>query len=632
MKNNWLQNKPVQHWYQSHGLEPWEKPIHKHDQEEVTRRYLLRETPQRKSSWNSRKKSLSPGCKEMLLIRMKEIEAFNASKESVKAREHGEGSGSTQKEKRARWIVKPTIKKVAEKVKYPEKVHVIIDYMIEGTDDGTWNETWYVSSAYKQHMCPTTSLFKKLKYKFEMIGKEETEKKFIFSYGIGDVTMEAREGNFLIPNVHYTPEVTLNVLSYDLLEEQGYTVEISNNKCYIHYMFGEKGKGKAQVESVSEDDGLREVVTEHNKFLDKYFESIEPKNEGSLVKGLEELKWDRDDEHDYVDEEYISWNGSLYAIKVNSLPRFLSFMNLIKKDGMVYKNWDIFSKKYVDMLKWFYLVYLNYDMLEKIPPVVGVMEINLLSLHKIVDNLGGYLCVTLGDKWKTVAGLQGLTDDDGEAMKECYRKFIDMVQVYYETAKKPWYERKPKEDVVESSSGNARVKDPQGKEKDDAGKEEAPEEDMNMKTHFGVRLVGNMEEEAEQGSITDSNDFEVLSAGFTLGEKWKTVAELQGLTDDDGEAMKECYRKFIDMVQVYYETAKKPWYERKPKEDVVESSSGNARVKDPQGKEKDDARKEEALEEDMNMKTHFGVRLVGNKEEEAEQGSITDSNDIEVIV
>nr|GEY93192.1 ARID DNA-binding domain-containing protein [Tanacetum cinerariifolium] len=384
------------------------------------------------------KKSLSLGCKEMLLEKMKEIETFNASRVSTKARYHEEGSASTQKEKRARcyickirrhvfWkcpnkkkkamsgklkeIVKPTFKKFAEKVKYPEKVHVITNYMIEGT----------------------RSLFKKLKYKFKMIEKEEIEKKFIFSYSVGDVTVEETNGNFVIPNVHYRPEVTLNVLSYDLLEEQGYTVEISNNKCYIHYMFGGKGKRKAQVESVSEDDGLREVVTEHNKFLDKYFESIEPKDEGSLVKGLEELKWDRDDEDDYVDEEYISWNGSLYATKVNSLPRFLSFMNLIKKDGMVYKNWDIF--------------------------IVGVMEINLLSLHKIVDNLGGYLCVTLGDKWKTVAGLQGLTDDDGEAIKECYRKFIDMV--------------KPKEDVVENSSGN-------------------------------------MEEEAEQGSITDINDFEVI--------------------------------------------------------------------------------------------------------------------------
>nr|GFA92397.1 bulb-type lectin domain-containing protein [Tanacetum cinerariifolium] len=234
-------------------------------------------------------------------------------------------------------------------------------------------------------------------------------------------------------------------------------------------MLGGKGKGKAQEESSTEDDGLKNVVTEHNKYLDEYFESIEPKEEVSLVKGLEELKWDRDDVQDYVDEEYISWNGTLYALKVNSFSR-----------------------------------------IDEIPPVVGVMEINLLSLHKIIDNLGGYLCVTLGEKWKTVAGLQGLTYDDGEAIRDCYKKFIDMVQVYYETAEKPWYERKPKNDVVESSSGNAMVKDPQGKNKDKAGKEEALEEDMNMKTPFGVRLEGNMEEEAEQGSITDSNDFEVI--------------------------------------------------------------------------------------------------------------------------
>ncbi|GKE40343.1 ARID DNA-binding domain-containing protein, partial [Tanacetum coccineum] len=216
--------------------------------------------------------------------------------------------------------------------------------------------------------------------------------------------------------------------------------------------------GKAQGESVTED-GLKDVVNEQNKFLDKYFESIEPKDEGSLVKGLEELEWDRKDVHDYMDKEYISWNRSLYS------------------------------------LKWFYLVYLNYDMLEKIPLVVGVMEINLLSLYKIVDSLGGYLCVTLGNKWKTVASIQGLTDnDDGEAIKGCYRNFIDMVQVYYETAKKTWFEKEPKGNVVGSSSGDARVKDPQGKDKDEVGK--ALEEDMNKKSKFGVSLEGNLEKEA----------------------------------------------------------------------------------------------------------------------------------------
>ncbi|GJY69971.1 ARID DNA-binding domain-containing protein [Tanacetum coccineum] len=366
IKNNWLQNKPVQHWYQSQGIENGMKPIHKHDQGGVNRGYLLRETPQRLLSWNNRKKSLSPGCKEMLLEKMKEIEAFNASRVSAKAKNQGKGSASTQKEKRVRCYICKI------------RGHVF------------WK-------------CPN-------------------KKKKIMN-------------------------------------------------------------GKAQGEK--------------------------PKDEGSLVKGPEELEWDRKDVHDYVDEEYISWNGTLYSLKVNSFSRFLSFMNLMKEDSIVYKHWEIFSKKYVEMLKWFYLVYLNYDMLEKIPPVVGVMEIYLLSLHKIVDSLGGYLCVTLGDKWKTVASIQGLTyDNDGEAIKGCYRKFIDMVQVYYETAKKTWFEKEPKGNVVGSSSGDARVKYPQGKDKDEAGK--ALGKDMNKKSKFGVSLEGNLEKEAEEGSVTDSNDLEVV--------------------------------------------------------------------------------------------------------------------------
>nr|GEW52276.1 ARID DNA-binding domain-containing protein [Tanacetum cinerariifolium] len=336
------------HWYvscnlmkifgfiNSHGSDNGgrQKPIHSRDQIGVSMKYLQRETPQRSLPWN-RKKSLPPGCKEMLLMRMKEIEAFNASKNTADQEEESDRKEITQKEKRARcyvckmrghvyWkcpnkkkkdlfkhkgIEKPTYKKAADKIKYPEKVkylekvHVITDYMIKGTSEATGNEIWYVSSAYKHHMSPTRSLFEKLKYKFKMIGKEETEKKFIFSYGIGDAQMEAKEGTFLIPNVHYTPEVTLNIMSHDLLEEQGYVVEIRNNKCNIHYMVGRKGKEKVQEGSSTDDDRLMDAVTKHNKYLEKYFESIKPKEELSLMKGLEDLKWDKDDVQDYVDEE-----------------------------------------------------------------------------------------------------------------------------------------------------------------------------------------------------------------------------------------------------------------------------------------------------------------------------------------
>ena len=189
--------------------------------------------------------------------------------------------------------------------------------MIEGTNDATWDKVWYVSSAYKHYMCPTRLLFKKLKYKFKMIGKEETEKKFIFSYGVGDVTVEAKDGNMVIPHVQYTLEVTLNILSIDQLEKQGYIVKYNNNRCTLHYMFDEKKQGTevSQEKDINEEDGSKDVVIEHKKFLDEYFESIDPKEECSLVNGLEDLKWDKNDIHDYVDEEYISWNGSLYALK-----------------------------------------------------------------------------------------------------------------------------------------------------------------------------------------------------------------------------------------------------------------------------------------------------------------------------
>ncbi|GJS42750.1 hypothetical protein Tco_0567793 [Tanacetum coccineum] len=119
--------------------------------------YKKRETPQRSLPWNRKKKGLSPGCKDMLLMRMKEIKAFNASKNTADQEEESDMNEITQKEKRARCYV-----------------------------------------------C--------------------------------NVQMEAKEENFLIPNVHYTPEITLNVLK---LSTDGYfassssiqfqTVEVSQN-------------------------------------------------------------------------------------------------------------------------------------------------------------------------------------------------------------------------------------------------------------------------------------------------------------------------------------------------------------------------------------------------------------------
>ena len=58
-----------------------------------------------------------------------------------------------------------------EEVKYPKIVHVIGDYMVEGSNLKSWNEVWYISNQYKFHLCPRRKLFKRIKYKFKMIGR-----------------------------------------------------------------------------------------------------------------------------------------------------------------------------------------------------------------------------------------------------------------------------------------------------------------------------------------------------------------------------------------------------------------------------------------------------------------------------
>ncbi|GJS91515.1 hypothetical protein Tco_0774151 [Tanacetum coccineum] len=119
--------------------------------------------------------------------------------------------------------------------------------------------------------------------------------------------------------------------------------------------------------------------------------------------------------------------------------RFLSFMDLLKKDSLVYKNWEIFSRKFVEMVKWLYLVYLNYERLDEIPPRVGV--------------------------------------DDGRSQ----RTVAVLMEIY-----------------------------PHGQDKGRLPIEEAHENGLIIKTQFGVKLESNIEEDAEQGSIIDSNDFEII--------------------------------------------------------------------------------------------------------------------------
>jgi hypothetical protein len=103
--------------------------------------------------------------------------------------------------------------------------------------------------------------------------------------------VETSEGSLVIFNVLYTPEITLNALSIDQLEDQGYIVTYGHNKCSLKYMFDDERKPmEVQEESImAVDEGS--LISSHNKFLDDYFQSIDPKEECLLIKGIE-FEWD----------------------------------------------------------------------------------------------------------------------------------------------------------------------------------------------------------------------------------------------------------------------------------------------------------------------------------------------------
>ncbi|GJZ85924.1 ARID DNA-binding domain-containing protein [Tanacetum coccineum] len=320
-------------------------------------------------------------------------------------------------------------------------IQLVVIIAADKRTEGNGNKIWYVGSAYKNHMSPVKSLFKRLKHGFKMLDMEEDERKFIFSYGIGEATVETKEGTLVIPNVFYTPEITMNVLSMERLENQGYMVTHEHNRCAMRNMF-DKEKGAVDMEEETELDYGKSssMVERHNKFLEDYFESIDPKidqkEERSLIKGMEDLKIEKKDYYDYVDDQYLSMNGTLYAMKVNTFPRFISFLDLIKINKLVYENWEVLEKKFMEMLEWFYLGFLGQDVLGKLPPVIGVIKVDLLGLYKFVDNLGGYMNIEFNNKWSDIAILLGLTREDRDAIKEYYKEYIGMVKVYYEEAKR----------------------------------------------------------------------------------------------------------------------------------------------------------------------------------------------------
>lgn len=162
--------------------------------------------------------------------------------------------------------------------------------------------------------------------------------------------------------------------------------------------------------------------------------------------------------------------------------------------------------------------------------------------------MGGYLEVLLENRWKEIAKINGLADEDEEELKECYKKYLYLVKCYYQTTLRPGFMEEPiknktPQDGVESSvhgDGCVEAKDEMTPQ-DGAGSSikgleavgiDTSEEDcenlQGKKSQFGVTLEGN---DKQKNVDTDVNI--VGSKEKATSNQEDTKDEASTLRDDD---------------------------------------------------------------------------------------------------
>ncbi|GJV98878.1 ARID DNA-binding domain-containing protein [Tanacetum coccineum] len=224
-------------WYQSKS---W-KPPRKISQQEFVQRQIRREKEERLEKCV---RQITRSCKGMLRRKLEEIEAFNSSLHQDKleknkcfyCREKGhlirtcpkkimDDAASSHKYSIAN-IEKEKENNNAEPevtLKYPEFIHFNTDGILKGTDQGSWDDFWYLSKSTDKHFCSNLNMFCNIKENF-LVSNLDKQKKFLFTYGMGEVIIKPVFQAYLIPGVYFAPEVSLNVLSIDLLNQQGFEV------------------------------------------------------------------------------------------------------------------------------------------------------------------------------------------------------------------------------------------------------------------------------------------------------------------------------------------------------------------------------------------------------------------------
>ncbi|KAJ0629847.1 putative transcription factor interactor and regulator CCHC(Zn) family [Helianthus annuus] len=161
-----------------------------------------------------------------------------------------------------------------------------LEFILDGTDGGYWSDMWYVSKSLKRHFCNNIDMFKRIK-NMSHVETKTGENHFFFIRGVGVVDVVSGSEKIRIQSVLYTTDIDRNVLSYDQLITQGFTVKFMGDRCKIYPTFSipinnkrNSHSGMTREEELGEleKQSVIEKGHEHEKyktdFLNDYFEKL----------------------------------------------------------------------------------------------------------------------------------------------------------------------------------------------------------------------------------------------------------------------------------------------------------------------------------------------------------------------
>ena len=306
---------------------------------------------------------------------------------------------------------------------YIEKLHIDTHYMILGSDNRNWDSIWYINKEYTKHMAQNKTVFTDYKpgYHKEVLNSEPLR-----IYGMGTAIVNCDGNKFLIQNVSYAPSLKVNILSLPQLRFQGYDIKVhGGNRCEIIKIHTEEGSSvidKSHVHERLEQLEREASVRITKEILEEYVSNYCDRIGGEKHKGFTENSLE-------VQNETIPCQ----------LKNVVGFIDLILEDADLCKNPQvkrIVSRKFDQMVVWFYESYIKDRIVRTIPPLIGPKEVCLLDMFKTLKELGGAGEITIQERWNHVTMALGFPEWYDGKIEACYVKNLQQLDVYYDIIKK----------------------------------------------------------------------------------------------------------------------------------------------------------------------------------------------------